>query len=75
MLLADAISLMLGGFHTTGNFMTWTLHYLSLYPDIQEKVFAELSEVFPEPEAEVDEADMKKLVYVSSNEVNLNGPN
>lgn len=55
--------------------MTWTLHYLSLYPDIQEKVFAELSEVFPEPEAEVDEADMKKLVYVSSNEVNLNGPN
>ena len=32
---------MVGGFHTTGNFLTWVLYYLAIYPDMQEKVYVE----------------------------------
>ena len=29
---------MVGGFHTTGNFLTWVMYYLAIYPHMQEKV-------------------------------------
>ena len=30
---------MVGGFHTTGNFLTWVLYYMAIYPHMQEKVY------------------------------------
>ncbi|XP_078377093.1 cytochrome P450 20A1-like [Oculina patagonica] len=41
----QVITFIVGGFHTTGNMMTWCLYYLTKHPEIQEKVFAELEEV------------------------------
>ena len=60
--LSDAVSFMVGGFHTSGNFMCWVLHYLSIYPEIQERVFKEVSEVLSGQDQDLDEEGMKKLV-------------
>ena len=61
---ADALTLMVGGFHTSGNFMTFALHFLSLYPEVQEKVFSEVSKVLKEAGDELDEEGLKELVLV-----------
>ena len=33
------------GHETTGHTLTWTLGYLALYPEVQEEVYAEITEV------------------------------
>ena len=45
---SDIITFLVGGFHTTGNALTWMLYYLSLYPQIQEKVRTEINTIFSE---------------------------
>lgn len=40
----QAITFMIGGFHTSGNYMTWFFYYLALYPDIQARVRAEIAD-------------------------------
>nr|AKH03540.1 cytochrome P450 20A1 [Paracyclopina nana] len=41
-LLGDVIAFFVGGFHTTGNLLTWLFYYLAMMPDIQEKAFNEI---------------------------------
>ncbi|KAK2558775.1 Cytochrome P450 20A1 [Acropora cervicornis] len=41
----NIMSFLIGGFHTTGNMMTWCLYYLTKHPEVQEKVYEELIEV------------------------------
>ena len=60
----QAITFMIGGFHTTGTYMTWFLHFLSHRPDIQRKVREEVRRVRVE-EGFREINDMKKLVYTS----------
>lgn len=52
----DVISFLIGGFHTTGNMMTWCLYFLTKHPEVQEKVFDELDKVLG------DEEDIKPQV-------------
>ena len=38
----DALTFMIGGFHTSGNFIVWLLWYLATHPEVQERVCEEL---------------------------------
>ena len=38
----EVITMFVGGFHTTGNLLTWTLYYLAKYPHVQERLADEL---------------------------------
>lgn len=41
-LVGDVIAFFIGGFHTTGNLLTWLFYYLATMPEIQDKAFDEL---------------------------------
>ena len=41
-LLHQAITFMIGGFHTTGTYMTWFFYNLGLYEEIQNKVISKV---------------------------------
>lgn len=41
----NIVTFLIGGFHTTGYMMTWCLYYLTKHPEIQEKVYEEVTEV------------------------------
>ena len=58
----QAITFMIGGFHTTGTYMTWLFYFLSQRPDIQSKVIEEVSRV-RDGEGFTSISDMRKLVY------------
>ena len=58
----QAITFMIGGFHTTGTYMTWLFYFLSQRPDIQRKVMEEVKRVRAE-ENFTTINDMRKLVY------------
>eukprot|EP01104_Vermistella_antarctica_P014811 TRINITY_DN471_c0_g1_i1.p1 TRINITY_DN471_c0_g1~~TRINITY_DN471_c0_g1_i1.p1 ORF type:complete len:536 (+),score=65.73 TRINITY_DN471_c0_g1_i1:187-1794(+) len=45
----DAISMMVGGFHTTGNQLAWTLYYLAKHQDVQDRVRDELTDALLTP--------------------------
>ena len=38
----DAVIFMIGGFHTSGNFIVWVLWYLASHSEVQERVLEEL---------------------------------
>ena len=39
--MSNVITFM-GGFHTSGYFLTWTFYYLALHPEIQDKIMEEI---------------------------------
>ena len=41
-IISDALSFMVGGFHTSGYFMTWLFWYLAKNPAVQEKLVEEV---------------------------------
>ena len=43
-ILSDMITF-LGGFHTSGYYATWTFHYLSQNPEVQQKLYEEIKEM------------------------------
>ncbi len=53
-LLGDVIAFMVGGFHTTGNLLTWFFYYVSMHKDVQEKVFQEMKDVLGEEDVNPD---------------------
>ena len=42
--MSDAIAFMIGGFHTSGNFIVWLLWYLATHQEVQERLVEELKE-------------------------------
>ena len=64
LLVSNAMTFVVGGFHTTGNFLTWTFYYLSIYPHMQEKVFEEIKDVLGQ-KGHLDERNMRNLTCVS----------
>jgi cytochrome P450 len=52
----------LAGHETTARAILWELHYLRLYPDIQEKVYEEIHREIGDREPQ--ESDLGKLVYL-----------
>ena len=61
-IIHQAITFMIGGFHTTGTYMTWFFYFLAQRPDIQKKVREEVGRV-REEEGFTTIHDMKNLVY------------
>eukprot|EP00026_Physarum_polycephalum_P007610 Phypoly_transcript_07674.p1 GENE.Phypoly_transcript_07674~~Phypoly_transcript_07674.p1 ORF type:complete len:491 (+),score=77.86 Phypoly_transcript_07674:33-1505(+) len=41
----DTVTFLIGGFHTTGNFLIWTLYFLAKHPEYQAKVREEITEI------------------------------
>ena len=61
--IADAITFIIGGFHTTGTFLTWFFYYITLYPEIQDKVAKEvIDELNGQP---MSEEVLKNLTYTT----------
>ncbi|XP_076461690.1 cytochrome P450 20A1-like [Babylonia areolata] len=42
---ADAINYLIGGFHTSGNFLMWCIYYLCLHEECQERLYQEIVDV------------------------------
>ena len=57
--LGDVTAVAVGGFHTTGTVLSWILYYLTIHPEIQEKVHEELETVLGDDE--VNEKTIKAL--------------
>lgn len=62
-IISQSITFMVGGFHTTGNSITWALYYLSLHPEVQEKLRKEVGMVVGERGVE-GQQDLDGLVYM-----------
>lgn len=58
--VSQTITFVVGGFHTTGNFLTWLFHYLACNPEVQDKVFEEVTKVVGNEELE--DGHIKKLM-------------
>jgi len=56
----DSLTFMVGGLHTSGYFLVWAIHYMSLYPEIAAKVIEEMKEKVG------DDRDQKLKDYVYS---------
>jgi len=60
-LLHQAITFMIGGFHTTGTYMTWFFYNLGLYEEIQNKVISEVKQIKSDEFSSIN--DLQKLNY------------
>ncbi|KAK3108521.1 hypothetical protein FSP39_009786 [Pinctada imbricata] len=61
-LLSDAITYAVGGFHTTGNVLTWGFYFLATHEDFQEKAVKEIKQVLGNEN--VDASNMSRLKYL-----------
>ena len=63
-MMADAITVFVAAFHTTGFLMTWVLYFLALHQDVQEKCYDELHDLLgDEP---LTAMAINQLPYVAS---------
>lgn len=60
----EMIVALFAGFDTTGNTLAAVLLCLAMHQDVQDKVVAELNELFSPEGEEVDEERMSKMVYL-----------
>ena len=58
----QAITFMIGGFHTSGTMMTWFFYNLGLHPEIQERVQVEIKEALKGENIKAMQ-EMEKLIY------------
>ncbi|OWF40771.1 cytochrome P450 20A1-like [Mizuhopecten yessoensis] len=62
LLNSDAITYIVGGFHTTGNLLTWAFYFLASHPEVQEKAFREIKKELGNKE--VDHTNIDDLPYI-----------
>ncbi|KAJ8024894.1 Cytochrome P450 20A1 [Holothuria leucospilota] len=62
-LLDDAVTYMIGGFHTSGHLLAWTLYFLAKHKDEQEKVFQEVISVVGR-DGLIGPEDFGEFVYI-----------
>nr|AIL94175.1 cytochrome P450 CYP20A1 [Tigriopus japonicus] len=66
-IMCDIMAFVVEGFHSTGNLLTWTLYYLAIHPEIQDKVAKEVEKVFSKLDKnnpKVHDKDIKELKYL-----------
>ncbi|XP_064627811.1 cytochrome P450 20A1-like [Lineus longissimus] len=61
-LRSDAITYLIGGFHTTGNLLSWAIYFLASHPDAQEKLYEEIKAVLGDDD--VDSENASALIYL-----------
>eukprot|EP00058_Branchiostoma_floridae_P006549 XP_002592037.1 hypothetical protein BRAFLDRAFT_265292 [Branchiostoma floridae] len=61
--LCDAMTFTVGGFHTSGNLLTWALYYIATHEEVEEKLHQELSDVLGK-KGEVTPDNISQLVYL-----------
>ncbi|XP_013381170.1 cytochrome P450 20A1 [Lingula anatina] len=62
MLRGELMSFIVGGFHSSGNLLVWALHFISVYPVVQEKMYQEVKAVLGDT-GKVTPVNIAKLVY------------
>ncbi|CAF1048546.1 unnamed protein product [Rotaria sp. Silwood1] len=60
----EVITMLVGGFHTTGNLLTWILYYLGKDENIQQRLFDELIETYNTKFPSFDQID--KMPFLSN---------
>ena len=60
---SDAVTFVVGGFHTTGNWLTWLFYYLARHPAVQTRVREELVAACGE-KGDLAYAQVRSLVYL-----------
>ncbi|XP_052251216.1 cytochrome P450 20A1-like [Dreissena polymorpha] len=58
----DSLVYVIGGFHTTGNLLSWCMYFLATHADVQEKVYGEIKTVLGTDD--VDHTTINDLVYL-----------
>lgn len=61
-ILSDACTYIVAGFHTTGNLLTWAVYFLATHEDVQDKVYKEIKKVLGGND--VEPSSLKDLVYL-----------
>lgn len=58
----EVLTMFIGGFHTTGNLLTWIFYFLCKNPSIQQRLFDELNIYCPNPVPTIDEIDRSSFL-------------
>ena len=53
----EVITMFVGGFHTTGNLLTWALYYLAKDSTVQERLFDELAQAYETEFPSIEQID------------------
>ncbi|CAH1789284.1 unnamed protein product [Owenia fusiformis] len=61
-ILNDSITFLVGGFHTSGLFLTWVFYFLASHQDVQTKAYTEILKVLG-PNGKVTAENIKELTY------------
>ncbi|XP_045780271.1 uncharacterized protein LOC123877512 [Maniola jurtina] len=59
-------TLLLSGYDTTASALMYTMLLVGSYPDVQEKIFDELHDVFGDDDRDVTKQDLSQLVYLEA---------
>lgn len=62
--MGEVATLLLAGNDTTATSLSFTLLSVAMHPEIQERLYTEIIEAFPEKEFEVRLEDMTRLTYL-----------
>ncbi|XP_021001498.1 cytochrome P450 3A8-like isoform X2 [Parasteatoda tepidariorum] len=65
-LVAQCVIFFLAGYHTTATTLGLTAYLLAMNPDVQEKVFKEISEVVKETNGELRYESVQKMKYLDN---------
>ena len=63
--IAQMVIFMLAGYHTSSNILTLSCYHLAIYPEIQEKVFEEISRVCKSKETTTYD-ELKDMPYLEA---------
>ncbi|XP_056007018.1 cytochrome P450 20A1-like [Ostrea edulis] len=61
LIFSESTTFIIGGFHTTGNLLTWAIYFLATHQDIQDKVYKEIKKVVGDEDVSPQSAS--ELVY------------
>ncbi|XP_055329465.1 cytochrome P450 20A1-like [Paramacrobiotus metropolitanus] len=60
---ADALTMFIGGLHTTANLLTWALYFLADHPEIQERLHEELDSKLKSKD--ITKSELDSLTYLN----------
>lgn len=62
--LADAVTMLIGGLHTTGTTIAWALYYIMKNPKVEKKILKEVEEVLGDGETDLNK--FSELKYIKN---------